>query len=337
MSTCRAVDVFPLIAASYGSSGMCPAGPNGEFTESQQQELLTALNQGLPIIMKRLDAKGTLARWTVPVRGGVFTLPPDCIDVRQAFLNGCSMTLRDQWYEGQIGHRMSACDRSCGGGDLMDLGDGFAIPEEWPSDHFDVRYGLMAESDSDAGKTVQVKFKNKYGHTMEEIVTLLPNQQVASTEEAVSDVLYQFKGVTDGAVVGFITYPEGQKVRLLRMPANVASPSYHKKKMPRVMWDCTGELSIIGKIRFTPLVSVTDTLPICDEAALSFLLQALNHMKNRDLGAFNEALTLSVNELLKQLQDVHPSGVVTQMQMKAPARYGRPAWPVNWTGWRPTF
>jgi hypothetical protein len=198
--SCRATDLFPLIASSYGSSGMCPA--NGvDFSDSQKGELLLALNQSLPMLMKRLDAKGTLARWTVPVRGGVFCLPPDCLDVRQAFVNGCELNLRDQWYEGQIGHKVGPCSHSCSGPDLIDMGDGYAIPEEWPGHHHDVRYGIAAENDEDAGKTVQVKLKDRYGNVQEETLTLLPYQQLAITESAVTDVVFQHKGLTKGTQI----------------------------------------------------------------------------------------------------------------------------------------
>lgn len=316
----RPIDVFPMIASSYGSSGMCPEGADGEFSEEQQQELLTALNQMLPMLIKRLDTTGTLARWEVPVEGGIFSLPPDCLEVRQAFLNGCAITIRDRWFEGRIGHRLQKCDRWCGSSDLIDIGDGKSIPVPWPSHIQDTRYGVYAESDEDAGKPVQVRYKDRYGHAQEEALTLLPNQQITSTEGVLTDLTYQNKGVTAGAVVGMIQYG-GRSERLLRMPFNVASPSFHWKKLPMSFGNCCGELSIIGKIRFTPLTSVTDPLPICDEMALSFGLQAANAMKNRNYDIFNTALSFAINELLKSEGDLQSAGTVIQMAVKSPARF----------------
>jgi hypothetical protein len=318
--SCRFIDVWPLISSSYDGSGMCPAGPNGEFTEDQLQAGLLTLNQALPAILKRIDAKGTLSRWTVPVWGGIFALPPDCLEVRQVFLNGCELNLRDQWYEGQIGHKISNCERSCGGPDLIDLGDGYSIPEEWPSQHQDTRYGLMAESDEDAGKPVQIRYRDRYGHHTEEVVELVNHQQLAITEGVVSDITFQFKGITKGAVVGFITYPDGRNRRIIRIPANIASPTYRKKKLPRSFNNCSGELSIIGKMRFTPLISVTDTLPICDEMALSWALRALYNLKNGNFTEYDASLKFSINELSRELQDNQPTGVVSQMSITAPFR-----------------
>lgn len=318
--SCRPLDLFPLISASYGDGGMCPAN-GSEFSESQQQELLLALNQMLPMLMKRLDSKGTLARWDVPVDGGIFALPMDCVDVRQAFLNGHALTLRDQWFEGRIGHTLYNCDLWCGSSDLIDVGDGFSLPERWPHEMQDTRYGVYAEHDDDAGKTVQVRYKDRYGHEQEETLELQPNQLVTATEGVVIDVTYQNKGTTKGAVVGMVVYAGSRPERIVRIPAKVASPSFHKKKLPMSFGRCNGELCIIGKLRFTELSSVTDILPICDPMALSFGLQALHALKNKRYDDYNSALTLSVNELVKEMGDVQPAGAVTQMNVKSPVRF----------------
>lgn len=321
--SCRALDLFHLISPSYGDGGLCPAdGVN--FSAAQKQQLLNELNKVIPALMKRIDAKGTLARWNVPVQGGCFCLPVDCVDVRQAFLNGCSLDIRDQWYEGRIGYRLNGGSGIwCGSADLIDVGDGYAIPEEWPSNHFDTRYGVMAEELSDVGKIVHVKFKDRYGNAGEEFLELLPHQQVTSTQSAISDITYQYKGITNGAVVGFIVYNTGVTSRMVRIPANVAAPSFHKKKLPISFGACSGELSIIGKMRFIPLQSEYDTLPICDPMALSFGLQAVSALNRRDPQGYNTALTLAVNELDKELQDVHPDSAVTQIQIRPAIRFPR--------------
>lgn len=321
--SCRATDLFPLIAPSYGDGGLCPAdGVN--FSATQKQQLLNELNKVIPALMKRIDSKGTLARWIVPVHGGCFCLPMDCVDVRQAFLNGCSLEIRDQWYEGRIGYRLNGGSGLwCGSADLIDVGDGYAIPEEWPSNHFDVRYGVMAEDPSDAGSTVQVKFKDRYGHTKEETLTLLAHQQVAATESAVTNIVYQNKGITNGAVVGFVTYSTGVTSRIVRIPKNIAAPSFHKKKLPMSFGHCSGELSIIGKMRFIPLQSEYDTLPICDPMALSFGLQAISALNRRDPQGYNTALTLAINEIQKELSDVQPDAAVTQIQIRPAIQFRR--------------
>jgi hypothetical protein len=321
---CRPIDLFPLIAKSHGGAGMCAAGD--DFSDSQKAELLNALNRILPILMKRLDAKETLARWDIPVQGGVFGLPGDCLDVRQAFLNGCALDLKDQWYEGRLGAQIQRTGLWCGSRDLIDMGDGYATPMPFPTHVQDYRYGLMAENNGDAGKTVQLRLRDRYGNVVDETVTLLPHQQVASTKASVTDVLFQHKGVTQGAIVGFVTHHSMRDERILRMPANVTTASYHRKKLPISFGCCEGCLTIIGKLRFTPLVSEFDPLPICDVAALSFGFQALFNLDSRDLAGYNDSLTLAVNELNRELSDVHPSGTVTQMNIQSPVRFHQRAW-----------
>jgi hypothetical protein len=62
-------------------------------------------------------------------------------------------------------------------------------------------------------------------------------------------------------------------------------------------------------------------LPICDELALSFGLQAITAMKNRQYDVFNTSLSFAVNELLKSEGDLQSAGTVIQMAVKSPARF----------------
>jgi hypothetical protein len=110
-------------------------------------------------------------------------------------------------------------------------------------------------------------------------------------------------------------------VRLARYASGVTTPTYHKKKLPVSFGCCSGELSIIGKIRFTGLTSEFDTLPICDGMALSFGLQALTHLRNKDLANYNAALTLAISELEKEMRDIQPAGAVSQMSVVSPMRF----------------
>lgn len=292
-----------------------------ENDAEQKAQLLNAFNRIIPMLMKRLDSSGTLARWEVPVQHGIFSLPYDCVEVRQVFLNNCEVTLRDQWYEGQIGHRLQNCGTFCGGSDLMDMGDGYATPLPWPAQFQDARYGVMAESDSDAGKQVQVVLKDPYGHEYTENIELLPQQQVASTQRALTDLTFQHKGETDGAVVGFVTFPNAPSQRILRLHPKVHSASFHRKKLP-LSWGVTGGcLYILGKLRFFPLTSEFDTLPICDTAALSFGLQALAALDRRESGEYNEKLEFSLNELRKEMSNLQPSAAVSQMSVQSPLRF----------------
>lgn len=317
-SGCRAIDLMPLVASSYGESGMC----FDPTDESQVAELLFAFNQVLPLLMNRLDAKNTISEWEEIVQFGTFGLPYDCVEVRQVFLNGRSLTLRDRWYEGRRGYKFNTGNQCCGSMDLVDMGDGYATPSPWPAHMQDARYGIMAESDEDAGTEVQIKGKDRYGNYVEETLTALPYQQVASTQSALTDLTFQHKGITTGAIVGFVTFPNQPNLRILRIPANVESPSYRRKKVPTAWGGCSGVVSIIGKKRFIPLTKATDEMPICNVAAISWGLQALSAMKRKDTSGYVQGLELSLNELIRELNDSSPAGVVTQARVQSPLRFG---------------
>jgi hypothetical protein len=310
---CTLADIADQIAGSYGSGGLCIT------SQEDMDNLRTALNEAIPLLMKRLDAKGTVSSWTVPVHGGIIALPHDCLEVRQAFLNGCAVELRDEWYEGQIGFQGGCTGQQCGPRDLRDLGDGFAIPFEWPNHHFDSRLGLVAEHDADAGTKVQVRVRDRYGNEIEEFLELPSDQQMVQTESVVTDVKFLRKGATKGGVRAYVAYSTGERTMAARYQPRVQVASFRKKRLP---WaGCSGELTILGVMRFLPLVSEFDPLPICDTAALGFALQAIESKKNRDYQNYNAALQLATNELLKELSSEQSAGVTSQMQVRGP--FGR--------------
>lgn len=311
--SCTLADIADQIASSFGSGGICVN------SDEDLHKLLVELNEALPLLLKRLDSKGSIARWTVPVSGGIFALPHDCLEVRQAFLNGSAVEMRDQWYEGgTLGREFSCTGRQCGPRDLLDAGDGHAIPFEWPNHHFDSRLGLVAEHDADAGVKVQVRVKDRYGNEVEEFLELPTDQRMVETESVVTDVKFLRKGSTKGAVRAYITYSTGARTLAARYQPRVQVASFRKKRLPTVWGNCDGELSLLGKVRFLPLVSEFDPLPICDASSISFAMQALEARRNRDYANYNAALALGVNELLKELSNEQSAGAVTQMRVRSP-------------------
>lgn len=309
---CTAADVFDFVAPNFGDGGICPNTPEA------REQLLTELNNALKILMKRLDAEGTLFTWIVPVYGGIFALPQDCLEVRQAILNGQALIQRDQWYLGKLGMNNCDADRACDGAQLIDHGDGFALPYQWPDIHFDCRLGLMAESDADAGKTVQVRLRDRYGETKEEFIQLLPNQQTAVSDSAVTDVYFTKKPVTEGNVQRFVYYPQTQqRVSIDSLAPGLENVSYRKKQLPRSYYCGSGVLKIRGKRRFQKLLKETDPLPICDEAALAFAFRALAAQRRGEIDAYNTNLTFAINELTREMQNAQSAAAVSQMTFRS--------------------
>lgn len=320
---CDANSLLDVLQAHIGEGGLCIR------TDADKQIAIRALNEAIPMVMKRLDAVGTLWRWRLPEYNGCFCLPFDCLEARQVFTDGEPLTLRDEWYEGRLWSGIYGYDGydGCPGSDLIDIGDGFPIPYAWPP-HFDARFGVVALNDNDASEIVRVEVTNRYGHKIMEELTLAPDQQTVWTDSPVTDVTFLKKPVTQGFVGLYIYYPQTDKrVKITTLTPHVTIPSYRKKKLPP-RWSCCGEVVIKGKRRFIPIVSEFDPLPICDQDALMFALQAVAARKRGDIQEYNSLLTFSVNELNKTLQDSNSAGIVSTMQFASPfgRRFSRKCW-----------
>lgn len=307
-------DVLEYVATFVGENGVCPIPENYDY-------IIQQINAAVPLLMKRLDSKGTLHTWKQYINSQTFTLPYDCLEVRQAWLNNVSLRQRDSFYQGELGVGIQCTGPwQCWGHDLIDLGDDFPLPYDWPN-HFDTRYGLVAESNADAGKEVTVRFTNRLGDLLTEQVTLLPNQQMAVTVSDVREVQFQSKGQTNGAVRGYIYYPQtGQSVWTGTFPSFVAIPRYRKKKLPHCFDGCRYPSTLVftGKLRYFPVQSLTDEIPISDPFALGYACKALTAMRNSRYDEANATLTLAAVELDKQLQDESSRAAISQIQISAP-------------------
>lgn len=307
---CDANSLFDTLAPHIGEGGICVR------TEADKQLVIRNLNEALPMLMKRLDAEGTLWSWKVPEHNGCFCLPLDCLESRQVFTDGAALEMHDQWYEGRLSGYLegSGC---CPGSALIDVGDGFPIPYAWPP-HFDARFGVVALNANDAGQVLRVRVTNRYGHEVAEELTLLPDQETVWTESPVTDVRFIKKPVTQGMVGLYIYYPQtDRRIKVTTLPANITIPSYRKKKMPQGC-SCCGEVVIKGKRRFIPIVSEFDSLPICDQDALMFSLHAIAARKRGDLNEYNSQLTFAVNELQKELANTNSAGISTTINFASP-------------------
>lgn len=323
---CLASDLFPAIQDMYGEKGICPSDSGYE------QKLVDELNRAIPLLMKRLDAKGTVWYWKVPVYGGCFSLPIDCLEVRQAWLDGYALEQRDEWYQGKYGNDLQPRQGWCEGSQLIDVGDGYVIPHRWPDHHFDARLAVMAENDGDAGKTIQVTIVNRYNEEVRETLTLKDSQQLAVFETPVRDVTFLRKPVTQGNVKAYIYYPQtNQRVLMAVYPSWVIVPSYRKKKLPLSCMCDEGTFIIKGKIRYRPIQSGNDVIPICDPQAIGFAFRALTAQRRQDqtnLQDYNANLTFALNELDKELGDSKSRAVVSPIAIKSP--FGRRAFCKPW-------
>lgn len=319
--SCLVRDVIDSVAPTIGDSGLCP---------DDTEQILAVLNEAQQLLIKRLDSKGTLWYWCMPVWGGCFALPYDCLEARQAWLDGQALEQRDQWWEGHlsVGIQDSGCSwnagwvKRCGGNQLIDLGDGYPTPNNWP-DHANTKLALVASSEGDAGKIVIVGYKDEYGVEQREELTLKTNLQPVLTSGHVTAITSFNKPVTDGPVKAYVSYDHnGLRTGFAFYPASVTNPSFRRKKLPfKYPNGCNGTLLIKGKRRFVPVRSLTDQMQICDTQALKFAAQALAAQLRKDPGEYNTFVALAVNELNKELENEQSRGVTATVQFKSP--FGR--------------
>lgn len=307
---CTPSDLFEVLQSHVGEGGICVR------TEADKQLIIRNLNEALPILMKRLDAVGTLWTWKVQEHEGCFCLPYDCLEARQVFLDGEVLAMHDEWYEGRLGGRLEGYS-CCPGSALIDVGDGFPIPYAWPP-HWDARFGVVALNANDAGQVVRVDVTNRYGHKIREELTLLPDQETVWTDSPVTSVTFLKKPVTQGFVGLYVFYPQtGKRIKITTLMPQVTLPSYRKKKLPPGC-SCCGEVVIKGKRRFIPITGEFDALPICDSDALIFTFHALAARKRGDIAEYNSQLTFAVNELNRELQNANSAGIQATLNVVSP-------------------
>lgn len=317
-----AKDLFAELAPHVGDSGVCP---------DDTASILKDLNEVIPMLIKRLDAKGTVFQWCVPAASGCFGLPYDCLEVRTILLDGFPLVQRDQWYEGKLSVGMerrigancnqNAFVRACQAQNVIDLGDGFPTPEPWP-DCWNGKLALKAENDADAGVVVQVNILNEYGDEIVNNITLAAQQQSVLSESFVKDIRFIRKPVTKGNVIGYFVMPDGRKTKFFTLSPRVVTPQWRRKRLPHgCRCSAHGTILIRGKARFIPLVSAEDVVLLDDIKALQFGSRAIAAMKRDDRQGYNENLILAVNELEKQLGDSESRATVAQAQLVSP--FGR--------------
>lgn len=316
-----------------GDGGLCAS------SESDKSKIMAALNLAQETLLKRLDSKGVLTRWCRPVWGGCFALPSDCYAVRQAWLNGRTMQMRDEWWEGQLSVGIQSDAPAWFGGsgvltcygneNLVDMGEEYPIPNPWPS-HKNVKLSIVAESPGDAGKEVLVRYLDVYGHQQDEALVLKGDSQPVWTAQNVSDVVNISKPVTNGGLRLFIRYDwhdEGRSRQIAWIAPEVTSPRWRRMKVPgRFPTGCNGTILLKGKQRFVPLTKETDLLFISDKQALRFGVQALAAQERKDPQEYNTYIQFAVNELEKELADSSSAAASGQIQFNSGLRMPRRGW-----------
>lgn len=304
MPLCQVIDVLEGIAPNADDAGVCIDTATGKA------KVIKALDMAVDALMKRVDSDGTLWYWDVPVYSGCFSLPEDCLEARQMWVNGMPVIQRDQWFQGKLFYGLKDCGVACQL-EITDLGD-FAIPQPLPKIR-PIRIALIAEFDSDAGKEVVIEVINEYGERVKETLTLLSGQQAVIMDSPAYDVTYVGKPETNGPIQLKLSYDNGQRFHFASYGPKVRSGSFRRKRMPQRFLGCN-HVRIKGKRRYTKITSENDMLPICDRLALSFAVSAIADLRKRDREAYNANLTFALNELYRGMENTDSPGNVQPVQ-----------------------
>lgn len=304
MSQCLVSDVLDAIAPNVEDAGVCVT------TAAGKQRAIAALDLALDALMKRIDMEGALWMWMVPVVGGCFALPEECLEARQIFINGAATIQRDKWFQGRLARGMRDCGLPCLP-EVRDLGD-FATPAPLPPVR-PIRIAFTAEQDADVGKEVTCEVVNEYGERKKETLTLIGDQQPIIMESPAYEVSFVGKPKTSGPVKMFLSYDNGARYYFCEYGPNVRTGLFRRKKLPQRHCGCA-QVHIFGKRRYQRITSENDLIPICDRIALSFAVSAIADLRKRDLESYNANMTFSLNELWKGLENADSASNVAPMQ-----------------------
>jgi hypothetical protein len=304
MSQCLVSDVLESIAPNVDDAGVCATTVEGK------RRIISALDLALDALMKRIDTEGALWTWMVPVIGGCFALPEDCLEARQIFINGAATIQRDKWFQGRLARGMRDCGLPCVH-EVRDLGD-FATPQPLPPLR-PIRVAMVAEQNADAGSVVTVEVINEYGERKKETLTLLTEQQPVIMETPAYEITFVGKPKTSGPVKLYLSYDNGQRFYLCEYGPSVRTGLFRRKKLPQRHCGCA-QVHIFGKRRYDRITAETDLIPICDRVALSFAVSAIASLRKRDLEDYNAQMTFALNELWKGLENADSASNVAPIQ-----------------------
>lgn len=304
MSQCLVSDVLEAIAPNTDDAGVCATSVEGK------RRIIAALDLALDALMKRIDTEGALWTWMVPVTGGCFALPEDCLEARQVFVNGAATIQRDKWFQGRLARGMNDCGLPCIA-EIRDLGD-YATPQPLPPLR-PIRAALVAEQNADAGVEVTVEVINEYGERTKEVLTLLTEQVPVIMESPAYEITFVGKPKTSGPVKLYLSYDNGQRFYLCEYGPNVRNGLFRRKKLPQRHCGCA-QVHIFGKRRYDRITSENDLIPICDRVALSWAVSAVNAMRKRDDTQYQALMLNALNELWKGLENADSASNVAPVQ-----------------------
>lgn len=300
-------ELFPLVKAQAGSAGVCDV-----------DELMERMNIIGPEILDRIEAKGTITTWCLPICNGCVVLPSDLDTPIQAWLNGESLGFRGQYWLGRLnGDIPTDMGQACPWQELVD-DSRYAYTQVYPvpATLNDV-YEVTARSQKDAGKVVVINYTDRMGRDVVFNATLNGDHTASNPSDTnIGEVTHVTKPRTVGGLELWMrNLRSGHRFLVAVYDGHDEHPSY---RLVHITGCANGKLVIKGRKKWTPLRAESDVVPFGRSAMWRVALIAESKLANRELAEFNAAIGEAVGLLDAELSGLRPRGTAEVVDFVTP-------------------
>jgi len=300
-------ELFPLIKAQAGSAGVCSL-----------DDLTERMNVVGPEILDRIEAKGTVTTWCLPICNNCVVLPSDLDTPIQAWLNGTSLGFRGEYWlgrlAGDIPHDMG---QSHPWQELVDdtrrvYTQVYPLPVSL-NDVFEV----TARSQKDAGKEVEIRYRNTMGREVVYMAKLAGDHTASEpSDTGIGEVIHVIKPRTHGGLELWMrNLRTGNRFLAAVYDAHDEHPHY---RLVHITGCANGKLVIKGRKKWLPLRGEKDLVPFGRVALWRVALIAESKLANRELEEFRVAIDEAVALLEAELSGLRPKGTAEVVDFITP-------------------
>lgn len=300
-------ELFPLLKSQAGSAGVC-----------NEDELMERMNVIGPEVLDRIEAKGSVSTWCLTICNGCVVLPADLDTPLQAWLCGEALGFRGEYWLGRL-----AGDISYDLGQevpwrevVMDGRCAYTQVYPVPATCNDV-YELVARSQKDAGKVVDLRYRDTAGREVQYRATLKGDREGSEpSETGIGDVTFVHKPRTVGAVELWMrNLRNGNRFLVAVYDGAMEKPEY---RMVHITGCANGKLVIKGRKKWVPLRTPDDIVPFGRVAMWRMALLAESYLSNRELEGYNAAMADAVGALDQELTGLRPKGQAEVVDLVTP-------------------
>lgn len=291
-------ELFPDVKGQIGTAGACDSST-----------LMKAMNVVGPELLNRIDAKGTLWTWCFCICNSCVILPSEMLVPRQAWYNGQSLGFRSEFWLGRLGGDIDFdLEQEVPWQELVDTGRRSITQAPINAGKSDVFF-LVARSQSDAGKEVEVRYRTSAGREIVWLVSLNGDHKASSSSETNIGELIRFrKPRTSGAVeLWVLNLANGMKRLVSVYDGHEETPEYPVMELTRAGW-YAGTLIVKGKRKWLPLRSDQDLVPFGSVMTWRSALSAESASAAKDTKKKREFLGDALAHLDEELEALRPPG-----------------------------